>query len=438
MKRKKKKPPKIRKKRNKKYKGAEAQSKADLAKRNYQPAIDFISGYNSNIHNLSNQLDFLTAPTYQDSIFSAWNGVQEQLSAFNHFKNLLPQNKLHSTAFDLAREATLAYTRFSSPSTIDHWAKLAETKSWYQETPFRVSPISEIARASSDVAKLASHAKSVSDIFGAKNISSLGLQSAFGKATELSLFAEKSLSTFTLNDIGSRIGLQKSARESITENFLKVSQDYSGLLKSFDTNPNSLIELSPSLIESVPKEFYSGANLLESISADEQKTSEEELLKNDIQYENEYSLHKYLPLINAGLYSIWKGAIETFNSNNSDKVRQFTASLRELFTHVMHLLSPDEEIRKWTTDPSYFDKGKPIRKARLHYIYRHISNNSFNKFSEQNIKATLEFISIFQEGTHAIDSGFTPAQLIAMKSKAETTLKFLLEIEFSVNRRINS
>ena len=52
---------------------------------------------------------------------------------------------------------------------------------------------------------------------------------------------------------------------------------------------------------------------------------------------------------------------------------------------------------------------------------------------EKDIQATIEFIAIFQDGTHSIESGFTPAQLVALKSKAEATLKFLLEIEFSTN-----
>jgi hypothetical protein len=100
----------------------------------------------------------------------------------------------------------------------------------------------------------------------------------------------------------------------------------------------------------------------------------------------------------------------------------------------LHLLSPDDKIKSWNTDVSFYHEGKPTRNARLHYICRNISNKPFNKFVEKDIQSTLEFITIFQEGTHSIESGFTPQQLIAMKSKAETTLKFLLEIEFSTNR----
>jgi hypothetical protein len=277
--------------------------------------------------------------------------------------------------------------------------------------------------------------KAISNILGESNLSAFSIQSSLAKATELSLYAEKSLASFLWTNIGSKIGLTDLAKTKISESFLGFSSGYADLLKSFSFDPRSFVELNPYLTKIAPIEYYTGANLLESISADEVITTEEELLKNEIQYENEHSLHKYLPKVDPGLLNIWKGAVETFFSNNSDKVRHFTVSLRELFVHLMHILASDDAVEKWTSDPSYYDNGRPTRRARLHYIYCNISNHPFNHFAEQNIKATFEFIAIFQDGTHSIDSGFTQAQLIAIKSKAETTLKFLLEIEFSVNRK---
>ena len=100
----------------------------------------------------------------------------------------------------------------------------------------------------------------------------------------------------------------------------------------------------------------------------------------------------------------------------------------------MHLLAPDTEIKSWTTNEKFFAKGRPTRAARLHYICRNISNKPFNKLVDIDIQSTIIFIDIFQDGTHSIESGITPQQLVAFKSKAETTIKYLLEIEFGVNR----
>jgi len=346
----------------------------------------------------------------------------------NKFNNLAAV----SPAFDLSRKATLAFTGLSTPAIVNGLASLVSPKypTWYKETIGKNSFLSNSAFSALDIVK---SSKALTDLLGTKNLSAFSVQSSFAKAVELSLFAEKSLSTFAWADVGSRIGLNGISKRLISESFLGLSTDYSGLLKSFSANPSSFIELSPSLTKLIPIEYFSGANLLEMISVDEDITTEEELLKNEIQYENEYSLNLYLPKIHSGLLNMWKGAIETYNSNNSDRVRQFTVSIRELFNHLMHRLAPDDQITKWTSDESFYHEGKPTRKARLHYICRNISNKPFNKFVEKDIQATIEFISIFQDGTHSIESNFTPQQLVAIKSKAETTLKFLLEIEFSTN-----
>jgi len=402
----------------------------------YRTAIDFLSGYNGKINSLSNQLNFLTAPSYQPTLLSAISGMQNQLSTFNTFEGMLPKFDKHaviSPALDLSRNATLA---FSGLSTLDIVNNLASVISknytpWYDETIAKNSLF--VGSGYSMGLEIAKSSHSLADLIGSQNLSAFSVQSCFAKATEFSLFAEKSLSTFAWADIGSRIGLNDISKNQISESFLGLSTDYSGLLKSFGANPSSFIEISPSLTKLVPIEYFSGANFLEMISVEEDITTEEELLKNEIQYENEYSLNLYLPKIHSGLLNMWKGAIETYNSNNSDKVRQFTVSIRELFGHLMHRLAPDDEVAKWSTDPSNYDNGKLTRAARLHYICRNISSKPFNKFVDKDIKATIEFISIFQEGTHSIESNFTPQQLVAIKSKAETTLKFLLEIEFSTN-----
>lgn len=44
---------------------------------------------------------------------------------------------------------------------------------------------------------------------------------------------------------------------------------------------------------------------------------------------------------------MWQGAKSALNStDNPDYARHCAVSLRELFTHVIHRLSPDDEIKK--------------------------------------------------------------------------------------------
>jgi hypothetical protein len=370
------------------------------------------------------------------SIKSAMSGIESQSKSLNTLKTILPNyDSLSgvSKIMDLSRNVMLSYSGLSSVETIKNLAVAVSInyQPWYDET---IGKNLKLINQSFLNPYLVKANQSIKESINLQNLSTFSIQSSLAKATELSLFAEKSLSTFKWKDVGQIIRISDSVKGLISNSFLDLAKDYSGLLKSFSDRPTSFIELGPTLTKTIPIEYYSGANFLEVISVNEDINISEELIKNEIQYENEYSLNLYLPEIDSGFIKMWKGAIETYNSKNSDRVRQFSVSIRELFTHLMHRLAPDEEIKKWTSESSFYFEGKPTRKARLYYICRNISNNSFNKFVEKDIQATLEFINIFQEGTHSIESSYTPQQLIAIKSKAETTLKFLLEIEFSVNR----
>lgn len=408
---------------------------ATVQPKNYLTAIDYLSAQSGKLNAVTNQINFLTSPAYQPSILTAVTGVQSHLSAFNTIQYYLPKvDHLASVSplMDLSRQATLAISGLTAPSVMTGLAAsvAANYQPWYDANIAKSSILSATAYSTLN---LADTSKNLATIIGTQNLSALSLQSSIVKATEFSLFAEKSLYAVTTENLGSRITLATEPKNYLTSSFLGLSDSYSTLLKSFESNPLSYTDISPSISRIAPIEYFSTAKLLEAISVEEVITPEEELLKNEIQYENEILLSSHLPRIDPGLYKMWKGAIEAYNSSNSDKVRHFTTSIRELYTHLLHILAPDEAIKKWKSDPTYYHDGRPTRKARLLYICRNINNDLFNTFVKKDVDATIAFIDIFQKGTHDIDPVFSPNHLVTIKSKAENTLKFLLEIHFTTN-----
>lgn len=403
--------------------------------KDYLNAIDFLTVQSGKLNAVTNQMNFLTSPAYQSSILTAVTSVQSQLSTFSKIQSHLPKvDHLFATSpmIDLSRQATLAISGLTNPLIMTGLsASIAENyKPWYEANIAKSSILSATAYSTLNIPETS---KNLATILGIKSLSELTIQSSIVKATEYSLFAEKSLFAVTQANLGSRLALTGEGKSYLTTSVLGLSESYSTLLKSFETNPLSYSQISPSISRIAPIEYYSTANLLEAISVEEDITAEEELIKNEIQYENEISLSVYLPKIDPGLYKMWKGAIEAYHSNNSDKVRHFVTSIRELYTHLIHLLAPDNEIRKWTTDPQHYNEGKPTRKSRLLFICRNIDNEPFSTFVKKDVEAMIAFIGIFQNGTHNIDPVFSPSQLITIKSKAENTLKFLLEIHFATN-----
>lgn len=403
--------------------------------KNYLTAIDYITAQSGKLNAVTNQINFLTSAAYQPSILTAVTGVQSHLSAFSSIKSYLPKvDHLVSVSplMDLSRQATIAISGLTTPSIMTGLAASVATyyQPWYDANIAKSSILSATAYSTLN---LVDTSKNLATIIGTQNLSALSIQSSIVKATEFSLFAEKSLYAITTENLGSRIALATEPKNYLTSSFLGLSDSYSTLLKSFETNPLSYTQISPSISRIAPLEYFSTANLLEAISVDEDITPEEELLKNEIQYENEILLSSHLPRIDAGLYKMWKGAIEAYNSNNSDRVRHFSTSIRELYTHLFHILAPDDAIKKWTSDPTHYHEGRPTRKARLLFICRNINNDPFNAFVKKDVDATIAFIDIFQKGTHDIDPVFSPNHLVIIKSKAENTLKFLLEIHFTTN-----
>lgn len=403
--------------------------------KNYLSAIDFLTGQTGKLNAVTNQINFLTSPAYQPSILKAITGVQSHLNTFNTIQSFLPKiDHLYSTSpiLDLSRQATLAISGLSTPSVLNGLATSVALnyKPWYEEGIAKASILSEKAYSTLNILDTS---KNLAAILGTQSLSALTLQSSIMKATEFSLFAEKSLYTVTPNNFASKLSIGLDAKNYLSSSFLNLSSSYSTLLKSYENNPNSYTQLIPSLSKIAPSEYFYTANLLEAVSVEEDISAEEELLKNEIQYENEILLSSHLPKIDQGLYKMWKGAIEAYNSNNSDRVRHFSTSIRELYTHLIHKLAPDDEIKEWTSEPANFHEGRPTRRARLLFICRNINSEPFNTFVKKDVDATIAFIEIFQKGTHDIDPVFSPNHLMTIKSKAENTLKFLLEIHFTAN-----
>jgi hypothetical protein len=400
----------------------------------YNAAIDLVTAHAGKLSALTAQLNLLSTPTFQDSLLKAVSGVHLGLSSLNKFDSLLPRIDMLGTSplLELSRAGTLSLTSLTSAAKIlTITGSIGENyNKWYEKNLLGASVVN---LAISSPIQIAAVSDSLAAILGAQTLPLFSVQSALLKATECALFAEKSLSAISMTSLGSRIGVSASVQQSLLQSMTGLSSSYCALLKSFSDNPISFSTLGPTFTREAPIEYFLSANFLEVISVEEDVTAEEEIIKNEILYECEYKLSEYLPKLDSGLYKLWKGAIEALESNNSDKIRHFTTSLRELYTHVIHLLAPDQMIKNWSKDPEDYYNSRPTRKARLQFICRNINNNPFKDFVKKDIATTLAFIDLFQSGTHKIDSDLTEEQLKVIKSKAEGSLKFLLEIHFETN-----
>ena len=123
---------------------------------------------------------------------------------------------------------------------------------------------------------------------------------------------------------------------------------------------------------------------------------EDAYIKNYLneKYHPDLDLVVNLSIINLEFEGMWKGAIYSWYSTNPDKVRHTSTSIREIFLHPIHKLSPTNQIQKWNSGQLfYYKNGNPLRRTMLLYIFRNSSNTIFVEQPIQNILDHIELLN---------------------------------------------
>jgi hypothetical protein len=242
-----------------------------------------------------------------------------------------------------------------------------------------------------------------------------------------SLAAQSKLLELQPYRLGAAIHATPSLQESLRLGLDKFSTNYNNLFDFIGHRPSIIVELEPVVTQYPSLEVFHEAELLEAITVpeDEQEAPDE--------YEvpvvpEERSLEDWLREIDTDLPSLLQGAREALKTANPDRARHVATSVRELLTHVLHRLAPDDGIRAWTTDPHYYDNGRPTKRARLLYINREINVDVLSGFVDADVNSALTLINALHGGTHGITARLTDRQLRALVDRMESLLLFLFRL----------
>lgn len=148
--------------------------------------------------------------------------------------------------------------------------------------------------------------------------------------------------------------------------------------------------------------------------------------KEDIITPDQAELLNWLKKLDPSFSNMLLGAEQAIYSKNPDHLRHFASSHRELCTHILHLLAPNDQVKEWTKDPNHFDKeGKPTRKARLKYISRNHKNKTFVDFL---IKDFENQMALLNADEHRESQEYTDQELNALHMRFLSMLGFLMQI----------
>lgn len=254
---------------------------------------------------------------------------------------------------------------------------------------------------------------------------------------ERNLLAQSAVIGLRMRDLGCTIEPSSAARVAAELKYSMFAESYGNLIESYGHPMTSILSLAPNLSELASVEFFNTANFIRatSIRVDTESESENGTRneREEVSEFNNGSLPELLSELDPDLLRLWEGAKQAQLSANPDKIRHSAISLRELLTQVLHRLSPDDDLRSWSTSSDDFANGRPTRRARLRFIARNINHDPFTDFVESDINVTLAFFKLVNSGTHTVNSGLTESQLAALRLKAESTICFMILTSRSEN-----
>ena len=209
--------------------------------------------------------------------------------------------------------------------------------------------------------------------------------------------------------------------------FGRLSQSYESLVEAAATS-TPLFRHLPLVTVHAPLDYYREIAVLESLTiaeTPEQRDAHAPVPEGALVLPH---VDTMLADFDPELGRLLVGARRSLTSENPDRTRHVTTSLRELITHVLHTLAPDRLVREWATSEEMLHNGRPTRRCRLRYICRSTDSDPLTEFVENDVRTTESLLDALHKGTHVVASQLTPAQLEAIVARTESLLVFLLQV----------
>jgi hypothetical protein len=241
----------------------------------------------------------------------------------------------------------------------------------------------------------------------------------------------------SVNDFSSYLPAHLDSLTAVLNNYdAKISQQ----LEAFDTVPylrayqkRSLIahETRQKAVRLGPRDLGYAETISDGISATQSLVDQIAGVRESDEYPDSSSIEAevFNTLANEGPeYPVpLHGAIQAASSDNPDKARQTIASLRELTMHILHRLSPDADVKKWSSRPEHYHNGQPTRACRIEYIFKGCVGSTIRPYIENEVKFIKDFMDFLNAGTHSLNTRLNERELRFAIYKTESLILLLLK-----------
>lgn len=212
-----------------------------------------------------------------------------------------------------------------------------------------------------------------------------------------------------------------------------VAASYGSLAESLRDIPD-ITRLPNFVLSGATREIYTTNLALESIRPWDER--DEEVPENEIQLIADMELETagcvaLLQQVDPELARPYVGARDALSGSNADRARHILSSLRELWSHLLRRLAPDELVSTWiagnTAQKDLLHEGRPTRRAKVLYVCRELNNDPLKEFLTHDTRALVKLIELFNR-IHKLETELTDEQLKAILLKTDSWLMYILQI----------
>lgn len=140
---------------------------------------------------------------------------------------------------------------------------------------------------------------------------------------------------------------------------------------------------------------------------------------------NENELSQNLHSIDNTLLKMWQGARDILNSNNPEKVRHVSVSLRELTKGLINQIIPDDIVIDFYIKNGIVINGKPSLEQKITCFFSEESGSRLLPFISSEVETIVKLINLLSKLTHNKENNITDDALIYIISKVESVILLL-------------
>jgi len=147
------------------------------------------------------------------------------------------------------------------------------------------------------------------------------------------------------------------------------------------------------------------------------------LISNTELFNKDYELKEALWQIKPSFYKRLLGAKQSANSNNVEKIRHISVSLRELLKDIINTIVPTDEVKN-----NYGSNlnGNPSLELKIDYFFKDITSSSLAGFVKDDVKLIKQIIGVLNAGVHDEVEFPNDKCLFFLINKVESILFLLL------------